>query len=476
MSAANGHNVGKIVEIKGVVIDAQFEGQLPAIYNALEISVPAAADGAATTLVAEVQQHLGDDRVRAIAMDATDGLARGLDVVDTGAQISVPVGEVTLGRIFNVLGEPVDHGDPLAESERWEIHRKPPAFEDLSSTVEIFETGIKVIDLLAPYVKGGKVGLFGGAGVGKTVLIQELINNIAQEHGGLSVFAGVGERTREGNDLWLEMTESGVIEKTALVYGQMNEPPGARLRVGLSGLTMAEYFRDVQNQDVLLFIDNIFRFVQAGSEVSALLGRMPSAVGYQPTLATEMGELQERITSTNKGSITSVQAIYVPADDLTDPAPAASFAHLDATTVLSRSISEKGIYPAVDPLDSSSRILQPGSVSEEHYSVATRVQQVLQRYKDLQDIIAILGMDELSDEDKVIVQRARKIERFLSQPFHVAEQFTGTSGKYVRLDDTIRSFQEVLDGKHDELPEQAFYLVGGIDDVLARAEELKATA
>ena len=423
-----------------------------------------------------MQQHLGDDRVRAIAMDATDGLARGLDVVDTGAQITVPVGEVTLGRIFNVLGEPVDHGDPLADSERWEIHRKPPAFEDLSSTVEIFETGIKVIDLLAPYVKGGKVGLFGGAGVGKTVLIQELINNIAQEHGGLSVFAGVGERTREGNDLWLEMTESGVIEKTALVYGQMNEPPGARLRVGLSGLTMAEYFRDVQNQDVLLFIDNIFRFVQAGSEVSALLGRMPSAVGYQPTLATEMGELQERITSTNKGSITSVQAIYVPADDLTDPAPAASFAHLDATTVLSRSISEKGIYPAVDPLDSSSRILQPGSVSEEHYSVATRVQQVLQRYKDLQDIIAILGMDELSDEDKVIVQRARKIERFLSQPFHVAEQFTGTSGKYVRLEDTIRSFQEVLDGKHDELPEQAFYLVGGIDDVLARAEELKATA
>jgi F-type H+/Na+-transporting ATPase subunit beta len=475
MSAANGHNVGKIVEIKGVVIDAQFEGELPAIYNALEISVPA-ADGAATTLVAEVQQHLGDDRVRAIAMDATDGLARGLDVVDTGAQITVPVGEVTLGRIFNVLGEPVDHGDPLADSERWEIHRKPPAFDDLSPTVEIFETGIKVIDLLAPYVKGGKVGLFGGAGVGKTVLIQELINNIAQEHGGLSVFAGVGERTREGNDLWLEMTESGVIEKTALVYGQMNEPPGARLRVGLSGLTMAEYFRDVQNQDVLLFIDNIFRFVQAGSEVSALLGRMPSAVGYQPTLATEMGELQERITSTNKGSITSVQAIYVPADDLTDPAPAASFAHLDATTVLSRSISEKGIYPAVDPLDSSSRILQPGSVSEEHYSVATRVQQVLQRYKDLQDIIAILGMDELSDEDKVIVQRARKIERFLSQPFHVAEQFTGTSGKYVRLEDTIRSFQEVLDGKHDDLPEQAFYLVGGIDDVLARAEELKATA
>jgi F-type H+/Na+-transporting ATPase subunit beta len=476
MSAANGHNVGKIVEIKGVVIDAAFEGALPAIFNALEISVPSPDGSGTTTLVAEVQQHLGDDRVRAIAMDATDGLARGIDVIDTGAQITVPVGEVTLGRIFNVLGQPVDHGDPVTEGERWEIHRDPPAFEDLSPTVEIFETGIKVIDLLAPYVKGGKIGLFGGAGVGKTVLIQELINNIAQEHGGLSVFAGVGERTREGNDLWLEMTESKVIEKTALVYGQMNEPPGARLRVGLSALTMAEYFRDVQNQDVLLFIDNIFRFVQAGSEVSALLGRMPSAVGYQPTLATEMGELQERITSTTKGSITSVQAIYVPADDLTDPAPAASFAHLDATTVLSRSISEKGIYPAVDPLDSTSRILQPGSVSELHYSVATRVQQVLQRYKDLQDIIAILGMDELSDEDKVIVQRARKIERFLSQPFFVAEQFTGTPGKYVRLEDTIRSFQEVLDGKHDDLPEQAFYLVGSIEDVLVRAEELKAHA
>jgi F-type H+-transporting ATPase subunit beta len=476
MTAANGHNVGKIVEIKGVVIDAAFEGALPAIFNALEISVPAPDGSGTTTLVAEVQQHLGDDRVRAIAMDATDGLARGIDVIDTGAQITVPVGEVTLGRIFNVLGQPVDHGDPVTEGERWEIHRDPPAFEDLSPTVEIFETGIKVIDLLAPYVKGGKIGLFGGAGVGKTVLIQELINNIAQEHGGLSVFAGVGERTREGNDLWLEMTESKVIEKTALVYGQMNEPPGARLRVGLSALTMAEYFRDVQNQDVLLFIDNIFRFVQAGSEVSALLGRMPSAVGYQPTLATEMGELQERITSTTKGSITSVQAIYVPADDLTDPAPAASFAHLDATTVLSRSISEKGIYPAVDPLDSTSRILQPGSVSELHYSVATRVQQVLQRYKDLQDIIAILGMDELSDEDKVIVQRARKIERFLSQPFFVAEQFTGTPGKYVRLEDTIRSFQEVLDGKHDDLPEQAFYLVGSIEDVLVRAEELKAPA
>jgi len=427
-------------------------------------------------LVAEVQQHLGDGRVRAIAMDATDGLARGLDVVDTGGPITVPVGERTLGRIFNVLGEPVDKGDPVEEGERWPIHREPPTFESLSPTTEIFETGIKVVDLLAPYVKGGKVGLFGGAGVGKTVLILELINNIAQVHGGLSVFAGVGERSREGNDLWLEMTESGVISKTALVYGQMNEPPGARLRVGLSGLTMAEYFRDERGQDVLLFIDNIFRFVQAGSEVSALLGRMPSAVGYQPTLATEMGQLQERITSTSKGSITSVQAIYVPADDLTDPAPAASFAHLDATTVLSRSISEKGIYPAVDPLDSNSRILQPGSVGEEHYQTATRVQEVLQRYKDLQDIIAILGMDELSDDDKVVVQRARKIERFLSQPFHVAEPFTGSPGKYVKLEDTIRSFQEVLDGKHDDLPEQAFYLVGAIEDVVEAAEKMKTTA
>ncbi len=464
-------NVGRIVEIKGVVIDAIFSHGLPAIYNALEISLP---DGG--RLVAEVQQHLGDGRVRAIAMDATDGLARGVDVVDTGGPITVPVGERTLGRIFNVLGEPVDKGDPVEEGERWPIHREPPSFESLSPTTEIFETGIKVVDLLAPYVKGGKVGLFGGAGVGKTVLILELINNIAQVHGGLSVFAGVGERSREGNDLWLEMTESGVIEKTALVYGQMNEPPGARLRVGLSGLTMAEYFRDERNQDVLLFIDNIFRFVQAGSEVSALLGRMPSAVGYQPTLATEMGQLQERITSTSKGSITSVQAIYVPADDLTDPAPAASFAHLDATTVLSRSISEKGIYPAVDPLDSTSRILQPGSVGEEHYRTATQVQEVLQRYKELQDIIAILGMDELSDDDKVVVQRARKIERFLSQPFHVAEPFTGTPGKYVKLEDTIRSFQEVLAGKHDDLPEQAFYLVGPIEDVVEAAEKMKTTA
>jgi F-type H+-transporting ATPase subunit beta len=465
--------VGRIIEIKGVVLDAVFDGHLPAIYNALEITMP---DG--RTLVAEVQQHLGDDRVRAVAMDATDGLARGTAAYDTGASISVPVGEATLGRIFNVLGQTIDKGDDtaIAAAPRWEIHREPPDFDRLSPTAEIFETGIKVIDLLAPYVKGGKVGLFGGAGVGKTVLIQELINNIATQHGGLSVFAGVGERTREGNDLWREMTESGVIEKTALVYGQMNEPPGARLRVGLSGLTMAEYFRDEGGQDVLLFIDNIFRFVQAGSEVSALLGRMPSAVGYQPTLATEMGELQERITSTTKGSITSVQAIYVPADDLTDPAPANTFAHLDATTVLSRSISEKGIYPAVDPLDSSSRILQPGVVSDEHYDVATRVQQLLQRYKDLQDIIAILGMDELSDEDKVVVQRARKVERFLSQPFFVAQVFTGRPGKFVKLEDTIRSFREVLEGKHDELPEQAFYLQGDIADVLTAAEELAAGA
>jgi F-type H+/Na+-transporting ATPase subunit beta len=471
-------NVGRIVEIKGVVIDAVFSGDLPSIYNALEIAIPS-SDGADSgrRLVAEVQQHLGDGRVRAIAMDATDGLSRGLEVVDTGGPISVPVGEVTLGRIFNVLGETIDKGESLPEgTTRWQIHRDPPKFENLTPTAEIFETGIKVIDLLAPYVKGGKIGLFGGAGVGKTVLIQELINNIAQEHGGFSVFAGVGERTREGNDLWLEMTESGVIDKTALVYGQMNEPPGARLRVGLTGLTMAEYFRDEEGRDVLLFIDNIFRFVQAGSEVSALLGRMPSAVGYQPTLATEMGQLQERITSTNKGSITSVQAIYVPADDLTDPAPAASFAHLDATTVLSRAISEKGIYPAVDPLDSTSRILQPSAIGDEHYEVATQVQQVLQRYKDLQDIIAILGMDELSDEDKVTVQRARKIERFLSQPFHVAEPFTGRAGRYVRLEDTIRSFRELLAGNYDELPEQAFYLVGSIEEAVEAAAQMKSAA
>jgi F-type H+-transporting ATPase subunit beta len=469
--------VGTIVEIKGVVVDAVFPGEMPSIYNALQINVPAGAgEESERVLVAEVQQHLGDGRIRAIAMDATDGLSRGLEVTDTGGPISVPVGEATLGRIFNVLGETIDNGDPVATEERWPIHREPPVFESLSPTTEIFETGIKVIDLLAPYVKGGKVGLFGGAGVGKTVLIMELINNIAQEHGGLSVFAGVGERTREGNGLYLEMKESGVINKTALVFGQMNEPPGARLRVGLSGLTMAEYFRDQLGQDVLLFIDNIFRFVQAGSEVSALLGRMPSAVGYQPTLATEMGQLQERITSTSKGSITSIQAIYVPADDLTDPAPAASFAHLDATTTLSRSIAERGIYPAVDPLDSRSNLLQKGTVSDEHYDTATSVQEVLQRYKDLESIIAILGMDELSDEDKVVVGRARKVQQFLGQPFHVAEVFTGTPGKYVRLEDTIRGFQEILEGKHDELPEQAFRLVGGIEEAVEAAEKFKATA
>jgi F-type H+-transporting ATPase subunit beta len=466
----NGQNVGKIVEIKGVVLDAVFPDRLPEIYGALSVSIPGVDGAAATQLVAEVQQHLGDDRVRAVAMDSTDGLARGLDIVDTGHPITVPVGDVTLGRLWNVIGEPVDHKEPAPEgTERWPIHREPPAFADLSSKIEIFETGIKVIDLIAPYVKGGKTGLFGGAGLGKTVLIQELIHNIATQHGGLSVFAGVGERTREGNDLWLEMTESGVISKTALVYGQMNEPPGARLRVGLAGLTMAEYFRDESGQDVLLFIDNIFRFVQAGSEVSALLGRMPSAVGYQPTLATEMGQLQERITSTRTGSITSVQAVYVPADDLTDPAPANTFAHLDATTVLSRAIVEKGIFPAVDPLDSFSRALQPGIVSAEHYATATAVQEILQRYKDLQDIIAILGMDELSDEDKLTVQRARKIERFLSQPMFVAEAFTARPGVYVKLEDTVRGFQEIVDGKHDELPEQAFYMAGAIEEAVENA-------
>ena len=464
-------NTGKLLEIKGVVVDAVFPDQLPAIYSALSITRP---DGG--ELIAEVQQHLGDDRVRAVAMDATDGIARGTAVVDTGQPISVPVGDVTLGRVWNVLGDPVDDKDPApADAERWSIHRDPPAFADLTPKVEIFETGIKVIDLIAPYVRGGKIGLFGGAGVGKTVLIQELIHNIAREHGGVSVFSGVGERTREGNDLLLEMTESEVIDKVALVYGQMNEPPGARLRVGLSGLTMAEYFRD-QGQDVLLFIDNIFRFVQAGSEVSALLGRMPSAVGYQPTLATEMGQLQERITSTNKGAVTSVQAIYVPADDLTDPAPANTFAHLDATTVLSRAIVEQGIYPAVDPLDSTSRALQPGIVSEEHYAVATQVQEVLQRYKDLQDIIAILGIEELSDEDRLTVSRARKIQRFLSQPNFVAEQFTGTPGQYVKLEDTIRGFREILDGQHDDLPEQAFYMVGPIEGAVERAKQMAGSA
>ena len=469
---AENANVGKVAEIRGVVLDAVFPGDLPEIYNALEIQVPAQEGDGTVTLVAEVQQHLGNDRVRAVAMDTTDGLQRGADVVDTGAAISVPVGQQTLGRIYNVLGAPIDEKEDAGEDqERWPIHRAAPTFEELVPRIEIFETGIKVIDLLAPYVKGGKVGLFGGAGVGKTVLIQELIRNIAEEHSGLSVFAGVGERTREGNDLWLEMTESGVIDKTALVFGQMNEPPGARLRVGLTGLTMAEYFRD-QGQDTLLFIDNIFRFVQAGSEVSALLGRMPSAVGYQPTLATEMGQLQERITSTRTGSVTSVQAIYVPADDLTDPAPAATFAHLDATTVLSRSIAEQGLYPAVDPLDSFSRALQPGVVSDEHYQTATAVQEILQRYKELQDIIAILGMEELSDEDKLVVQRARKIQRFLSQPFFVAEAFTGSPGKYVRLDDTVRGFSEIIEGKHDDLPEGAFYMVGTIEEAVERAREM----
>ena len=472
---SNAQNVGTIVEIKGVVIDAVFPDKLPVILTALEIQVPK-ADGSTTTLVAEVQQHLGDDRVRAVAMDSTDGLARGADVVDTGGPISVPVGPQTLGRLWNVIGDPIDElPAPEGDVLRWPIHRDPPAFRDLSPKIEIFETGIKVIDLIAPYIKGGKVGLFGGAGVGKTVLIMELIHNLAKEHGGLSVFAGVGERTREGNDLYLEMSESGVIEKTALVYGQMNEPPGARLRVGLSGLTMAEYFRE-EGQDVLLFIDNIFRFVQAGSEVSALLGRMPSAVGYQPTLATEMGQLQERITSTRTGSVTSVQAIYVPADDLTDPAPANTFAHLDATTVLSRLIVEKGIYPAVDPLDSTSRALQPGIVSDEHYTTATAVQQILQRYKDLQDIIAILGMDELTDEDKLVVSRARKIERFLSQPNFVAEQFTGTPGKYVKLEDTIKGFQEIIAGNHDDLAESAFYMVGPIEEAVEKGRRAEAVA
>ena len=467
----NGQNVGKIVEIKGVVIDALFTERLPEINTALRIQLPERPEGRAVDLIAEVQQHLGDDRVRAVAMDATDGIPRGVDVIDTGAPITVPVGEQTLGRLFNVLGETIDEGEAIAaDTERWPIHRDPPTFESLKPTMEIFETGIKVIDLVAPFVRGGKVGLFGGAGLGKTVLIQELIRNVAQEHEGYSVFAGVGERTREGNDLWLEMTESGVIDSTALVFGQMNEPPGARLRVGLSGLTMAEYFRDEGGgRDVLLFIDNIFRFVQAGSEVSALLGRMPSAVGYQPTLATEMGQLQERITSTRQGSVTSVQAIYVPADDLTDPAPANTFAHLDAFITLSRPISEKGIYPAIDPLDSTSRALQPDIVSPEHYETATRVQEVLQRYKDLQDIIAILGMDELSDEDRLIVQRARKIERFLSQPMFVAEAFTGQPGKFVRLEETISGFTEILDGKHDELAEQSFYMVGTIDEAVTKA-------
>jgi F-type H+-transporting ATPase subunit beta len=463
-ASSSTRNVGRIEEIQGVVIEALFPERLPEINHAITI------DREGGLLVCEVQQHLGDDRVRAVAMDTTDGLARGVEVLDTGGPITVPVGEVTLGRIFNLLGEPIDLGEELPkDTPRRGIHQDAPRVEDLTPTTEMFETGIKVIDLLAPYAKGGKVGLFGGAGVGKTVLIQELIHNLAKEHGGLSAFCGVGERSREGNDLWLEMKESGVIDKTMLVFGQMNEPPGARMRVALSGLTMAEHFRD-QGQDVLLFIDNIFRFVQAGSEVSALLGRMPSQVGYQPTLETEMGQLQERITSTRTGSVTSVQAIYVPADDLTDPAPASVFAHLNATTVLSRAISEKGIYPAVDPLDSTSTILKPDILGDDHFRVANRVKEILQRYKELQDIIAILGIDELSDEDKLTVQRARKIERFLSQPFNVAEQFTGTPGAYVPIAETIRGFQEIIEGKHDEVPERAFFLKGTIEQVLEDAQ------
>ena len=462
-------NIGRVSQVIGPIVDVNFEpGQLPPIYNALELE----REGG-DTLVLEVAQHLGENAVRTVAMDSTDGLVRGMSVKDTGEYITTPVGEEVLGRIVNVIGKPVDEMGPVEAKTAWPIHRPAPAYEDLETSVEMFETGIKVIDLLAPYSKGGKTGLFGGAGVGKTVLIMELIHNVATKHGGYSVFSGVGERTREGNDLWLEMKESGVLDKTALVYGQMTEPPGARARVGLTGLTVAEYFRDEMNQDVLLFIDNIFRFTQAGSEVSALLGRMPSAVGYQPTLATEMGELQERITTTKKGSITSVQAVYVPADDLTDPAPATTFAHLDATTVLSRQIVELGIYPAVDPLDSTSRILDPRIIGQDHYRVAREVQEILQRYKDLQDIIAILGMDELSEEDKVIVSRARKIQRFLSQPNFVAEQFTGMKGKYVEIKDTIRSFREILNGDHDGLPESAFLYCGAIEDAVEKAGKME---
>jgi F-type H+-transporting ATPase subunit beta len=465
-------NIGTITQVIGNVIDVQFEtGTLPAIYNALKISNPEISDEK-ENLIVEVMQHLGERTVRCIAMDQTEGLVRGMPARDTGAGISVPVGEATLGRIMNVVGEPVDEGGPINTDKRAPIHADTPAFAEQATEVQMFETGIKVVDLLAPYARGGKIGLFGGAGVGKTVVILELINNVAKQHGGYSVFGGVGERTREGNDLWLEMKESGVIEKAALVYGQMNEPPGARARVGLTALTVAEHFRDQEGKDVILFIDNIFRFTQANSEVSALLGRMPSAVGYQPTLATDLGELEERITTTKKGSITSVQAIYVPADDLTDPAPATTFAHLDATTVLSRQIAELGIYPAVDPLDSTSRILDPNVLGEEHYRVARQVQEVLQRYKDLQDIIAILGMEELSEDDRLIVARARKIQKFLSQPFHVAETFTGFPGVYVKLQDTIQGFKELVNGDHDDLPEQAFYMVGTISDALAKAKTL----
>ncbi|MGH7614054.1 MAG: F0F1 ATP synthase subunit beta [Gemmatimonadales bacterium] len=475
-SAGEKANVGKVVQVIGPVLDVEFEPEhLPELYNALVVERPAGGGATAVRVVAEVQQHIGRNQVRAVAMSSTDGVVRGMAAVDTGGPITVPVGKAALGRILNVLGEPVDEGAPIpADAERWPIHRETPKFVDLEPKTEIFETGIKVIDLIAPFVKGGKIGLFGGAGVGKTVVIQELINNVAKGHGGKSVFCGVGERTREGNDLYLEFKEANILDNVALIYGQMNEPPGARLRVGLSGLTVAEYFRDIEGQDVLVFIDNIFRFTQAGSEVSALLGRMPSAVGYQPTLATERGELQERITSTRQGSITSVQAIYVPADDLTDPAPATAFSHLDATVVLSRAIVELGIYPAVDPLASSSRILDAQYLGERHYKVAVEVQRILQRYKDLQDIIAILGMDELSEDDKILVGRARRVQRFLSQPFFVASQFTGREGKYVKLEDTIAAFERVVAGEFDHLPEQAFYLVGGIDDVVAQAKQLAA--
>ena len=478
------HKIGKVIQIIGPAVDVEFEeGYLPSIYNAVRIVDNGELGKVPIDVVVEVANHIGENQVRCIAMKPTDGMVRGMKAIDTGAPITVPVGRECLGRILNVLGEPVDNRGPVESKERWSIHREAPPFDQQSTGVEMFETGIKVIDLLEPYTKGGKTGLFGGAGVGKTVLILELITNVAKQHGGFSVFAGVGERTREGNDLYLEFEETGVItpgdpskSKAALIYGQMTEPPGARLRVGLTGLTVAEYFRDVENQDVLLFIDNIFRFTQAGSEVSALLGRMPSAVGYQPNLATEMGELQERITSTKKGSITSVQAIYVPADDLTDPAPATAFAHLDATTVLSRQIAELGIYPAVDPLSSTSKILDPRILGDEHYNTARGVQAVLQKYKDLQDIIAILGIDELSEEDKVIVSRARKIQRFLSQPFHVAEQFTGIKGKYVKIADTIKGFREIVEGKHDDVPEQAFLLQGTIEDVLEKAQQYKTAA
>ncbi len=464
---------GTIVQVIGPVVDIDFEeDHLPSIYNSIKIP-RVSNEGTNEELIVEVQQHLGENRVRAVAMDSTDGLMRGMKAIDTGMPIEVPVGPETLGRLISVIGEGIDGLGPIKTKKKYAIHRHSPKFESLTTKQELFETGIKVIDLIEPYSKGGKTGLFGGAGVGKTVIIQELIHNIAKEHGGFSVFAGVGERTREGNDLWLEMKESGVLAKTALVFGQMNEPPGARLRVGLTGLTIAEYFRDEEERDVLLFIDNIFRFTQAGSEVSALLGRMPSAVGYQPNLATEMGELQERITSTTKGSITSVQAIYVPADDLTDPAPATAFSHLDATTVLSRQISELGIYPAVDPLDSTSRILEPGIVGAEHYAVAKRVKEILQQYKDLQDIINILGMDELSEEDRLIVRRARRIQRFFSQPFSVAEQFTGIPGRYVKLEDTIKGFKEIIDGKHDNLPEAAFMFVGTIEEVVEKAKKMQ---